>query len=85
LSIPNKPKRFLEQVLTAKTGGVSAAEAGGAVNSLSAVADDVETPNSVRSQCVFYRRALMDANNANSAANRESAMQSVVALARENT
>ena len=61
MAIPAKPKKWLEPVTSLKGTGASAAEASTAIQALSAVADDPETPNSVRSQCVFDRRALQAA------------------------
>ena len=84
MAIPAKPKKYLEPVASLKGTGATAAEASPATQGLDATANDTETPNGVRSQCVFYRRALQTAASTGNAQAREEAMAGAVALATAN-
>jgi hypothetical protein len=84
MAIAAKPKKSLEQVTTLKGTGTSAAEASGAALSLGAVADDIETAPSARSQAVFLRDELQAAVAAGDKAKRETIAAAATAFASAN-
>ena len=77
-------EKILEPVASLKGTGASAAEASTAIQALDATANDIECPNSVRSQCVFDRRALQAAAASGNTQAREEAMSAATALAQAN-
>jgi len=63
MSIPSKPKRYLEAAATPKTIGISAVEASSSAASLSSVAADLECPSDVRQRAAALIAELVNAPN----------------------
>ena len=84
MAIPAKPKKSLEPAASLKATGASAAEAATAIQALDATANDIETPSSVRSQCVYLRDELLSMATPSAVAKRETVVGAAAAFASAN-